>query len=179
MKRSRQARLKRLDNAPIETIEAVAENMKERVYATITLLAVITALWQSANEHTAIGALASIVGTAVALWLATLVAARMSHHAIRGRGMTMREVKKLLFSSSGLFAPVLVPAIFIFFSMTGRISLRTALFTGVISLLLSLFLLSYYAGRRIHTNTLQLVLMSSFEFLLGVGVIALKILVGE
>lgn len=58
---------------PVEIREHVAENMKERVYATITLIALITALWQTAEHHSAGGAIASIVGTVVALWLATFL----------------------------------------------------------------------------------------------------------
>lgn len=69
----------RFEDLPLEAREQFAENTKERIYSTITLLAVITALWHGAAHHTQLGALAAIVATVIGLWLATLMAARMSY----------------------------------------------------------------------------------------------------
>jgi hypothetical protein len=168
-----------LTNFSPEQREHIAENMKERIYATITLLAVMTGLWQSANTHTVVGSVLIVIGTVVALWLATLISARMSYRAIHSRPMIASEYRKLLFTSSGLFAPTLLPVLLICFSATNIISLKTALMTGMIILAVSLFVLSFIGGWRIYDNRLRLLFVSSLEMLLGVGVIVLKLVLGE
>lgn len=164
---------------PPHAIESVAENMKERVYATITIIAVIVALWQTANHHTVRGVIASIAGTSAALWLATLVAARVSHHAVKGKGMTLHDWRKLLFTSSGLFAPAVLPIILVLQTKLGWMTLKSALYASIVALLLSLFVLSFTSGRRIYTNPLKLLLLSTIEMSVGIGVVILKLAVGE
>lgn len=168
-----------LDALSTERLEHIAENMKERVYATLTLLAVITALWQTADHHTAAGAIASIVGSTTALWLATIISARMSYRAVHGKRMSVGNYRKMIFTSSGLFAPAIAPAIFILVSSTGAITLSTALLASVVVLAFSLFLFSFVAGRRIYGFGFRLIAISALEMLLGIGVIALKLAVGE
>lgn len=162
-----------------EMREYVAENMKERIYATITLLAVIVSLWHTAEHHTVGGALASILGTVAALWLATLVAAQMSHRTVHGKNMSKREGARLMFASSGLFLPAIAPTLLLFFSDTGIIGMKTALTASVIVLLLSLFGASFAAARKIYVNPWQMLLVSILELAIGVGVVALKLAVGE
>jgi hypothetical protein len=168
-----------LDTLPPERLEHIAENMKERIYATLTLLAVIAALWQTAQHHTAAGAIASIVGSVAALWLATIISARMSYRAVHAKRMSVGNYRKIIFTSSGLFAPAIAPVLFILVSLTGLFSLGTALVASMITLALSLFLFSFIAGRRIYGFGARLLVISSLEMLLGIGVIALKLAVGE
>lgn len=157
--------------------EAVAENMKERIYATITLLAVLTASWQ----HTASikAALLAIAGTVIGLWLATLIAARMSYRAVHGRAIELREYRKFIFTSSGLLGPAIAPIILVLGSLTGFYDLSTALVASIIELLLSLFVMSFIAGRKIYDSTPRLIAVSLLEMSVGVGIIVLKLAVGE
>ena len=165
---------------PTEIREHVAENMKERVYATITLIALITALWQTADHHSAGGAIASIVGTVVALWLATLISARVSHRAVHGKSLGRGDVFKLMFTSSGLFLPVITPTFIILMSVAGILSLRSALLVSIVALLLSLFTLSFMASRRIYANNVgRAVWISLLEMSVGIGVVLLKLAIGE
>lgn len=159
--------------------EHIAENMKERVYSTITLLAVIAAHWQTTEHHSAKATALAVGGSAVALWLATIVAARMSYRAVHGRSIQRHEYAKIMFTSSGLIAPAIAPIIFILFSITGLYTLQMALTVSMIVLLLSLFILSFTAGRRIYDNIWRLLTVSGLEMLVGVGVILLKIATGE
>lgn len=160
-------------------LEYVAENMKERIYATITLLALIVALWQTAADHSVGGSVASIFGTVVALWLATLISSRISHRAVHGKSMASRDLGRLAFTSSGLFVPAIVPILLILISTTGLMSLKTAFMASIVALLLSLFLLSFTAGRRIYTSPLRLIVVSTAEMTIGIGVILLKLAIGE
>jgi len=160
--------------------EAIAENMKERIYSTITLIAVLTALWQSNAEHSTAGDVAVIFGSVVALWLATMISIRVSYRAVHGKPISLNLYRKALFTASGLLVPAIVPMIIVIFSgVTHWYSLKTALMASIIASLLFLFGISFGAARKIYDSFWRLLLVSLFEMLVGVGVIALKLAVGE
>jgi|TARA_B100001245_G_scaffold9812_2_gene6825 hypothetical protein len=163
-----------------ERRDAIAENMKERVYATITLLAVLTIMWQNADHRTVIGTIGTVIGVVVALWLARLIATRISHRAVHERPITAKEYVKTLFTASGLLVPAILPTIILVVGgMTEWFTLKTALFVSMIISLLFLFAQSFYAARKIYDNFGQLLLVSALEMLVGVGIILLKIVTGE
>lgn len=173
-------RTERLKKLPPEMLEVVAENMKERVYSTITLLAVLTVMWQNSGHSSARGAVFTILGSVVALWLATLISIRMSYRAIHGKPINPLDYRKALFTASGLLTPAIIPIIIISLSeLTHWYSLKTGLFASMIVGLLSLFALSFNAGRQIYDNYVRLILVSLLEMSVGIVVIALKLLVGE
>lgn len=172
-------RKKQLTSLSPQVREAIAENMKERIYATITLLAVIAALWQTSAHHTVRGAVFTIIGSAVALLLATLISARMSYRAVHGKRIDSKEYQHTIFTSSGLLAPAIAPTVIILGSLTHIYTLKSALMASMIVLLASLFFISFNAARRIYTSTSRLLIVSLLETGVGVGVIALKLLVGE
>jgi hypothetical protein len=58
-------------------------------------------------------------------------------------------------------------------------SLETALFSSMIILLLSFAGFSILAGRKIHSNVIEIIITSAFETALGIGVIVLKIVAGH
>lgn len=159
--------------------EAVAENMKERIYASITLLAVIAALWQTSEHHSVRGAVVTVIGSVVALLLATLISARLSHRAIHGKSISPKQYQHVIFTSSGLLAPAIAPTLIILLSSTGWYTLRTALMTSMIVILGSLFLISFNAGRRIYDKTSRALIVSLLEVSVGLGVILLKLALGE
>ena len=163
-----------------EMREAVAENMKERVYSTITLIAVLTVMWQNNDHHTTRGAIAIIIGSVLALWLATLISIRMSYRAIHGKPISIKGYRKALFSASGLLAPAIIPIVIIAISgVTGLYSIKSALTASIAVSLLSLFILSFNASRRIYSSLGRQLLVSLLEMSVGIGVILLKLAVGE
>lgn len=162
-----------------EVREHLAENMKERVYATITLVAVVTSLWQTADHQTVKGAIAGIGGTVVALWAATLIAARVSHRAVHKKGMTKGGLGRLLFTSSGLLVPAFLPIVLVSISGTEVLTLKNALLASMIALLLSLFTLSWMGVRRIYSSLPRALLVSLLETSVGIGVVILKLVVGK
>lgn len=169
----------RIDNLTPEVREHVAENMKERIYATITLLAIIAAYWQTASHHSVRATVLAIAGAAIGLWLATLIAARMSYRAVHGKSVGGGEYRRVMFTSAGLLAPAITPIILVLFSTTGLYTLATALLISMGVLLLSLFLFSFSAGLKIYTSKWRLLAVSLLEMSVGVGVIVLKLAVGE
>lgn len=154
-----------------------AEILRERIYSTITLLAVMVTLWQHADDHSPLATVGIIVGTVVALWLATLIAARMSYRIVHDDHEIAAKSWEAAESARGLLMPAGAPLLFVLLSLTHLISLETALLLGIISLVLSLFLFSIYSGRKLSGGWLQLLFYSSLQMALGIGIVALKILV--
>lgn len=164
---------------PLEAREQFAENTRERIYATITLLAVLAALLHTAQYHTVMGVLASIVGTVFGLWLATLMSVRMSYRAVHGKGMPIEKYRQILFSASGLLTPAILPVCLVLLSGTDIVSLETALGVSIGLLLASLFLFSVLGSRRIYDSNTKVLIISCIELAIGLSVVALKYFAGE
>ena len=152
-----------------------AEILRERIYATLTLLAVMVTLWQHPEDHTALGVIGIIAGTVIALWLATIIAAQMSYRAVHHERDLKPKSRKAIESAQGLLLPMGAPIFFVLISLTGLIDLRTSLLLGIISLVLSLFGFSVYSGRRSADSFGRILLYSSLEMALGIGVVLLKL----
>ncbi len=167
------------DNISKEQIEHAIELLKERIYSTIVLLALIATMWQIASHVTPRGAMVSVVGTAITLWLAITVASRMSYQVVHGKRMSIVELRKMLGLRKALIAPAIPPAIFIGLAWVGVLSLDTAFVISIITLLLSFVLYSVVAGLRIHTSWYEIIFASIFEVVIGAGVVVLKIVVGH
>ncbi|HEY1085243.1 MAG TPA: hypothetical protein VGE34_00770 [Candidatus Saccharimonadales bacterium] len=169
---------KRLESRSIN-IEEATEFLKERIYATITLLALLATLWHSADHFTAKGVIVSIVGTVIGLWLAIGIASRMSYQVVHGKRMDTKTYFTILRHHSALLAPAFPVVIFILGSLTGLYSLKAALLASLIVLLLSFVGFSLLAGRRMRSSWTEITITSGFEIALGIGVIALKIYAGH
>lgn len=168
-----------LSELSVEQREIFADNLRERVYSTITLIAVLTVLWQN-GQHSAIGAIGAIAGSVIALWLATLISIRMSYRAVHGKPIDRRNYTTAFFTASGLLAPAIVPVVIIALAgVSGFYTLKTALLASIIVSLLFLFVLSFQAGRKIYDSFGRLLLVSILEMSVGVLVVMLKLLAGE
>ncbi len=156
----------------------LAELLRERIYSTISLLAVVVVLWQYPETHSPWGSVGVIVGTVVALWLATLIAARTSYRIVHDDDADRdREFGESKEAASGLLTPAIAPVFFIFLSILGLIELKTALLLGVISLLFSLFLFSLLSGWKLKNTPWRLVGYSLLQMGLGFTVVLIKLAV--
>ena len=136
-------------------------------------------MWQTAEHLTVLGSALSVLGTVLALWLAIGVSSRMAYHAAHGKQMNAKEYANILWAHSAVLATAIPVLLLLGISGLGILSLKVALFSAMILLLLSFVMFSFFAGRRIHTTWKEIMVTSLFEILLGVGVIVLKIVVGH
>ncbi|MGB4762008.1 MAG: hypothetical protein WBP12_01460 [Candidatus Saccharimonas sp.] len=160
---------------PPDQRQEFAEHLRERIYATLTLLAVMVVLWQHPDEHGVWGVIGIIVGTVVALWLATIIAARMSYRMVHDTSELEPKFREVVSSASGLLAPAGVPVFFVLLAMLQVVSMKWALSIGILSLILSLFFFSLYAGRKSSDSLMKILLYSILQMALGVGVVLLKL----
>ncbi|MFJ6940237.1 hypothetical protein [Streptomyces sp. NPDC101132] len=161
-----------------EMLEALRERLKERIYAAITMLAVVVGLAQ--NPHTGHATAAVYVTcTAVGLWLATLVADAQAHRVVHQRLPDRREVRHFLFVSSPLLGSALGPLVMVALSAAGALGLETALWVAVGVDVASLAAWGYTGGRRMGGGLLVSALAGLVDAAIGLGVVTVKLVAGH
>lgn len=156
----------------------LGERLKERIYASLTLLAVLVGLAQGGHStHT--GALVSVVVTALGLWLATLVADLQAHPVAHGRRPSSSDIRHTLFTSSPLLTSAVGPVLLIGLSAAGAAELTTALWISVGSEIAALALWGFAGGRRAGAGRLRATVTSALNTVIGLGVVFVKLLAGH
>lgn len=159
-------------------VEVATERLKERIYATITMVAVTVGLALGGHVGPS-GAALSVFGTAAGLWLATLVADGQAHKTVHKR-LPMREgIKRSLYVSSPLLLSAVGPLLLIGASALDLMQLRTALLTAAVLDVLSLFAWGYVGGRRMGSRPIVALVAALLDALIGFAVVAVKILAGH
>ncbi|MZD09180.1 hypothetical protein GTW43_29475 [Streptomyces sp. SID5785] len=158
--------------------DALRERLKERIYASLTLLAVLVGLAQ--NGHAShLGASVSVAVTALGLWLATLVADLQAHPVAHGRMPRLTEVRHTLFVSSPLLTSAVGPLLLVGLSATGVMHLSTALWIAVGSEVATLAAWGCAGGVRMGAGPLGALVTGALNAVIGAGVVAVKLLAGH
>lgn len=132
-------------------------------------------LWQHAENYSAGGVVSTIAGTVGALWLATLIASRISYGIVHKDHELESRYQETYNAASGLLAPAVAPILLVLLSLVGLWDLDTALLASIVLLVLSLFFFSFVSGRRTASSTLSLLLFSALQLGLGLVVVLLKL----
>ncbi|MFD7962314.1 hypothetical protein ACFV5J_16080 [Streptomyces zaomyceticus] len=156
---------------------ALAERLKERIYATITMIAVIVGL--SFGDPGPAGAAATVLTTALALWLAAFTADQQAHRTVHRAFATGHELRRMLYVSSPLLTCAVGPGVMIALSALGAMSLRTALLTAVGLAVASLFAWGFVGGLRMGGGRLLAVLAGLVDAALGVAIALVKVSAGH
>ncbi|MEU3298825.1 MULTISPECIES: hypothetical protein [unclassified Streptomyces] len=158
--------------------DVAAARLKERIYATITLAAVVVALSETDHpEH--LEAALTVAVTALGVWLATLVADEQSHRALTRRNATWAEIRTALHVSSPLLLTAVGPLVLIGLSALGALGLETALLISAGVEVATLFLWGWRTGLRMGNGPLSALISGLIDTVIGVGVVAVKILAGH
>ncbi|MFF2503713.1 hypothetical protein ACFVTY_10120 [Streptomyces sp. NPDC058067] len=161
-----------------ELLDTLRERLKERIYAAITMVAVVVGLAQ--NPHTEHWTAAVYVaGTAVGLWLATLVADVQSHRVVHKRFPGRAEVRHMLYVTSPLLSSAAGPLLMDALSAAGALHLSTALWTAVGADIAGLAAWGYAGGRRMGGGLLVSCLAAVVDAAIGVGVVGVKLVAGH
>ncbi|MEU8774185.1 hypothetical protein [Streptomyces sp. NPDC048606] len=164
--------------APERDPQADADRLKERLYATITMISVVIGL--SVAEHaTAPGAAATVLTTAVGLWLATLVADGQAHRVVHGRFGSGRELRRMLWVSSPLLLSAIGPLILIGSAGLGVMYLTTALYAAAGVSVASLFGWGWYGGVRMGGGAPIALLAGALDAGIGLAVALVKAAAGH
>jgi len=158
--------------------EHIAEQIKERIYATFALMAVLVSINPS---HSTPGAAAALVaGTIVSLWAASIVASRMAAKMVYRDSIDHDEaVGTLLRNHSPMLLSLVGPLFFIGVAALGIISLNTALTISIVTSGLLLASWSILSAKSLHSKRRPLFLILLLQLAVIVGIIALKVVVGH
>ncbi|HEX6416656.1 MAG TPA: hypothetical protein VFZ62_03965 [Candidatus Saccharimonadales bacterium] len=158
--------------------EYVADLLKERIYATLALLAVLISI--DSDHYSPLKALLLIYGTILSLWAASIVATQMSRRVVFGSELdTKAEQERQLRRHAPMLATLAFPTLMIGLSMTGLVPLGIAVDISIISALILLAAWSVSSARSLHITKLPIFLLVIIELLIGLGVVGLKVLIGH
>lgn len=155
-----------------------AAQLKERLYATITMISVVIGLAGSSHVEVP-GAVATIVTASVGLWLAALVADQQAHRVTHGALARGRELRAMLFVSSPLLLSAVGPLILIGVSALGVMALETALLTAAGVNVATLFAWGCYGGIRMGGGTVFALLAGALDAAIGTAVALVKVAAGH
>jgi hypothetical protein len=151
------------------------ELLRERIYGTITMLAVLISIVP--HEHP-FDVIIIIGGTSFSLWAASIIAENMSRKIILGRTKEPHKAKKRRFA---VHAPLLgvgvFPIVTLLFAVFDIIPTATAVIISISGLFLFLMGISYLSARTLKTGKFNTFLAMGAEFLIGVVVIGVKLFV--
>jgi hypothetical protein len=158
--------------------DTAAARLKERIYATITLTAVVVTLAEAEATDHAEAAL-TVAVTALGVWLATIVADEQAHRAMSGRGASRAEIRTAMHVSSPLLLSAVGPLVLIGMSALGVMVLVTALLISAAVGVAGLFLLGWRTGLRMGNGPLSALTSGLLDTAIGAGVVAVKLLAGH
>ncbi|RAG82620.1 hypothetical protein DN069_26220 [Streptacidiphilus pinicola] len=156
----------------------VAENLKEQLYATLTVMAVTLGLTRA--EHLSHGSAAlAVTATALGLWLATVIADQQAHNVVYGALARGAELRRLLYVSGPLLGCALTPLLLIGLSALGALSLTAALYTSTWLGAAALFVWGCAGGLRMGASRLAAVVVGLLDLGVGAVVVVIKLASGH
>ncbi|MFD5258287.1 hypothetical protein ACFWM5_36415 [Streptomyces bobili] len=153
------------------------DRLKERIYATITMIAVLVGL--SFGGVGAFGAVTTVLTTALGLWLATLVADQQAHRTVHRHLATGHELRRMLYVSSPLLSCAAAPSVLIGLAALNVLSLHAALLTAAGAGVASLFLWGCLGGLRMGGGAMAAVVAGLVDAAIGVAVALVKAAAGH
>ncbi|MET9608513.1 hypothetical protein ABZZ17_26260 [Streptomyces sp. NPDC006512] len=164
--------------ADVMDTQTAAAHLKERLYATITMISVVIGLAGSGHVE-ALGAALTVVTASAGLWLASLVADQQAHRVTHGALARGRDLRAMLFVSSPLLLSAVGPLLLIGLAALGVMAVETALLTAAGVNVATLFAWGCYGGIRMGGGTAFALLAGGIDAAIGTAVAAVKAAAGH
>ena len=162
----------------VPLLEFRAELLKERIYATFALLAVLLTI--DIAHVTALQVIMILAGTSLSLWAASWVASRMSYRIVMQKTETdHRRLRLLLAQHRPLLYAAVFPIFVHLFALGGFISVRLAIDISLASLVFLLVAWSLLSAKAMHAGRLATIVLAGIELLVGLTIIGLKLWAGH
>jgi len=157
-----------------QSVDVLAQALKERVYATFTGLAIVLVL--RGHEPSPQDATFSLVIGVLGITVAGFVAEIIAHLAAHGAFPSRAELGRMFRIASGAFGSASVPIVLLLLTWPGWIELETALRVSTIVYLATLGLIGFAAVRRTSLSWWAQLLALLALVLLGAIVVGLQLL---
>lgn len=156
--------------------EHLAELLKERIYATLALLAVLISI--DSGHYTPLKAGLLISGTIVSLWAASIVATLMSRRIVfQNEAFASGEYQ--IRKHAPMLAALIFPLLMISLAALKIITLSVAVNTSIVGAMLLLVTWSILSARALHATKVPIIILIVVELAIGLGVVGLKVAVGH
>jgi hypothetical protein len=159
-----------------EAREALAEDLQEFVYGTITTLVVIVAM-NGKQVPSARNAGVVVLGTALATWLAHTFSSIIGAHVREQRPTTRAEIAAAFRRSWRVVTAALPATVLLIMAGRGWMSVSTALYIGDILAVAALILVAIIAARRSGFNTAGTVLYALGATSIGLCITAIEVVI--
>lgn len=155
--------------------EYASELLKERIYATLALIAVLISI---DAEHTSpFKAAFLVVGTIVSLWAASIVATLMSRRVIYHDSLDPHpEREHHVRKHAPMLAALVFPVFMIALSAIKILSLNAAVVISIASAVLLLVVWSVLSARSMKATKFPTLVLVITEVMIGLAVVGLKLL---
>lgn len=158
--------------------EHSAELLKERIYATLALLAVLLSI--NTNTTSPLNVLYIVIGTIFSLWAASIVSTQISRRVVFENELDANEERAhQLRRHAPLLASLVFPTLMLSLAATHLISLETAVNFSIASALLLLVGWSIASARSLRLKKFPTLVIIAAELLIGMAIVTLKIVVGH
>lgn len=159
-------------------LEHRASLLKERIYGTIILLAVLVSI--DVSHTSSLHALLIVAGTVLSVWAASLVAAQMSRRIIMQQlAIRPDALEERFVEHAPLLAAGVLPVLFIGASVLSILPLSAAVTVGIIYSVSLMVFWSLLSAKAVGAGKLLTLFVAAFELLIGLGVVMLKLIVGH
>ncbi|WP_206663998.1 hypothetical protein [Thermomonospora catenispora] len=158
--------------------EAQAERLKERIYATITIVAVLMGLFRSPDVSHADAALVVVI-TAGGLWGAMFTADWQVYRIVHGVHPHGPDRRRMAYVTAPLLSSAVLPLVLICLSALGVMRLGAALLTAAVANTAGLFLWGLVGGMRMGARPAGAAVTGLFNLGIGALIIFVKFLVDD
>jgi hypothetical protein len=159
-------------------MELLADLLKERIYATFALVAVLVSI--DPTHTTPLRAILFVAGTIFSLWAASLIASQMSQRLVFQDAKNHDKGLHLsLLRHSAMLYTLPFPLLLIGLSYYGLIDLETALHFSLAASFLLFIIWTVQSTKTIKASKLAILLLIVLQALFIVGTISLKVIVSH
>lgn len=161
---------------PPEDLEEMTDALKERIYATLAILAVLVSMHSSTSAGRAI---AEIGGTALSLWAASSVAAGMAYRVVHGHLMPRAELARMVRVHAPLLWAAVPPIVCLAAALAGAIPVARAIDLAITLTIVVIVGWSLLSARAMRASWVATLVLATIEVGVGLMIVGFKLIVSE
>lgn len=164
------------ENPVKESRTVYASFLSERIYGTITLLAVTLNMYLNYEHITLSHAFSTIIAAALGLWAASLFAEYVAYHVEHNHVMPREKAMNYLIMHRGILVATLPTIILLLIAWTGIIQVKTALLTSMIVACTVILFLIFYAAQTTANSKKITIAAILIQAIVAATIISIQIL---
>lgn len=150
------------------------EYLKERIYGSITILALNLSIYANIEKTNLANAFFAIITTSIWLWLASIFSESISGKVL-DENKSKKERKENLINSLWILASTKMSIVMIIIAFLWFINLKTAILTSIITTIVYFIFLLYFASIKKQRNILFWLFVFLIQILVFIVILNLKI----